>query len=378
MTGAKNDDGIPLLDLKAQYERIRDEILPALEQVVESQRFIMGPEAEALEREIAEYCGTAHALGVSSGTDALVVALMALDLKPQDEVITTPYTFFATAGGVHRVGARIVFADIDPRTYNLDPARFEAAITPRTRAVIPVHLYGRCADMDPILEIARSRGLTVVEDAAQAIGSEYRGRRAGSLGDIGCFSCFPSKNLGAFGDAGLVTVDDDALHQKLRILRVHGGEPKYYHEFVGGNFRLDAMQAAVLRIKLRHLDGWSEERRANAIDYNERFEATGLVGDVIQLPEIPEDRHIFNQYVIRLARDRDAVVKHLRENRIGCEIYYPVPLHLQRCFEYLGHGEGDFPQSECAARETMALPIYSELTEEQRQRVVDAVVGGLE
>ncbi len=377
MTGAKNDDGIPLLDLKAQYERIRDEILPALEQVVESQRFIMGPEVEALERETAEYCGTAHALGVSSGTDALVVALMALDLKPQDEVITTPYTFFATAGGVHRVGARIVFADIDPRTYNLDPARFEAAITPRTRAVIPVHLYGRCADMDPILEIARSRGLTVVEDAAQAIGSEYRGRRAGSLGDIGCFSCFPSKNLGAFGDAGLVTVDDDALHQKLRILRVHGGEPKYYHEFVGGNFRLDAMQAVVLRIKLRHLDGWSEERRANAIDYNERFEATGLVGDVIQLPEIPEDRHIFNQYVIRLARDRDAVVKHLRENRIGCEIYYPVPLHLQRCFEYLGHGEGDFPQSECAARETMALPIYAELTEEQRQRVVDAVVGRL-
>ncbi|MEK6303078.1 MAG: DegT/DnrJ/EryC1/StrS family aminotransferase [Acidobacteriota bacterium] len=372
---------VPLLDLKAQHATIRDEVRDAIDRVVESQHFILGPEVEALEREIAEYSGCSHGIGVSSGTDALLVALMAIDLKPGDEVITTPYTFFATAGAIARLGGKPVLIDIDPLTYNIDPALIEAAITSRTRAIIPVHLYGQMADMDPIMEIAERRGLYIIEDAAQAIGSEYKGLRAGSIGHLGCFSFFPSKNLGGVGDGGMVTSNDGELAHRVKLLRNHGYSPKYYNKVVGGNFRLDAIQAAVLRVKLRYLDQWTEARQRNAAVYRDLFGEAGLTvtldefsaglpGVVLPL-ESPNVRHIYNQFVIRSHR-RDDLLKHLKERQIGTEVYYPVPMHLQECFAELGYGKGDFLASESAADQTLALPIYPELTSEMLATVVEA------
>ncbi len=376
---------IPLLDLKAQYAPIREEIRAAIDRVADAQYFIGGPEVDALEQEIATYSQAKFGIGVASGTDALLVALMAIDIQPGDEVITTPYSFFATAGSIYRLGAVPVFVDVNPVSYNIDPARIEAAITERTRAIIPVHLYGQIADMDPIMNVAQRHNLIVIEDAAQAIGAEYKGRRAGSIGHFGCFSFFPSKNLGAFGDGGLITANDPALAHKARLLRNHGAEPKYYHKIVGGNFRLDALQAAVLRIKLKYLDGWTAGRQRNAGRYRKLFSKIGLTATdgrptasagqtpAIVLPtEEPERRHIYNQFVIRTDR-RNAVMAILKERKIGHEIYYPVPLHLQECFASLGHKPGDLPDSECAAAETLALPIYAELTEEMQAAIVAAV-----
>jgi dTDP-4-amino-4,6-dideoxygalactose transaminase len=366
---------VPLLDLKAQYAAIREEIRAAIDRVADSQHFILGPEVEGLEKEVADYSQCAHGCGISSGTDALLVALMAIDIRPGDEVITTPYSFFATAGAVWRLGARPVFADIDPQSYNIDPAKIEAAITDRSRAIIPVHLYGQMADMDPIMDVARRHNLIVIEDAAQAIGSEYKGRRAGSIGDMGCFSFFPSKNLGGFGDGGMVTTNDAELDRRVRLLRNHGYSPKYYNKVVGGNFRLDAIQAAVLRVKLRYLDEWTAARQKNAAHYRRLFAEAGLTDDFgkVTLPfEAAARRHIYNQFVIRSSR-RDDLVTHLKESQIGTEIYYPVPLHLQECFSELGHRDGDMPASEQAARGTLALPIYPELTKEMLQSVVGAI-----
>jgi dTDP-4-amino-4,6-dideoxygalactose transaminase len=365
---------VPLLDLRAQYATIRDEIRAAIDTVVESQHFILGPEVEALEREVAAYVGCAFGVGVSSGTDALLAALMAINLRPGDEVITTPYSFFATAGAVARLGVRPVFVDIEPRTYNLDPERVAAAVTARTRAIIPVHLYGQMAELGPVLELAERRGLYVIEDAAQAIGAEDDGRRAGSLGQMGCFSFFPSKNLGGFGDGGMVTTNDPALADRLLLLRSHGARPKYHHAIVGGNFRLDAIQAAVLRVKLRYLDGWTAARQRNAALYRHLL---ATAGDPVATPaERPGVRHIYNQFVVRTGR-RDELMAHLRKRGIGHEVYYPVPLHLQACFADLGYAPGAMPESEAAARETLALPIYPELSAEQIAVVVEAVAAGL-
>ena len=364
---------VPLLDLQGQYGPLRNELLAAIARVCDSQRFIGGPEVEGFEREIAAYIGVQHAVGLSSGTDALLVALMALGIGPGDEVITPTFSFFATAGCVSRVGATPVLVDIDPLTYNMDPAAAIAAITPRTRAIIPVHLYGQCAELDPVLEAASQRGIAVIEDAAQAIGASYQGRAAGSMGTAGCFSFFPSKNLGAFGDAGLLTTNDGALAHAVRLLRNHGAEPKYFHTRIGGNFRLDALQAAVLRVKLPHLDGWSGRRRANADRYDTLFAAAGAGTLGVTVPFRAADRaHIFNQYVIRVPH-RDRVRARLDAAGIGTEIYYPVPFHLQECFAFLGHTRGEFPHAEAAAAETLALPIYGELTEAQQRTVVDAV-----
>jgi dTDP-4-amino-4,6-dideoxygalactose transaminase len=373
---------VPLLDLRMQYESIRSELDEAVRRVIESQQFIMGPAVKSCETAVARYCGCARAVGVSSGTDALLVALMAEGIGPGDEVITSPYTFFATAGSIARVGARPVFVDIDPVTFNLDPARIEGAITSRTRAIMPVHLFGQMADMDAILQIAARRGLVMIEDAAQAIGAEDRGRRAGSLGHYGCFSFFPSKNLGGFGDGGMVTVRDAARAERLEMLRVHGSRTKYFHETVGGNFRLDALQAAVVEVKLRHLDGWTAGRQANAERYGRLFREHGLLnpdgsanGLGLRAPVVRQGRHIFNQYVIRVP-EREAVRRGLEAAGVGVEVYYPVPLHLQECFRYLGYPEGTFPEAERAAQETLALPIYPELSEAQARRVVE-VLGGL-
>lgn len=373
---------VPLLDLEAQYIAIRDEVREAVDRVLESQRFILGPEVEALEREVAAYSQCPHGIGVSSGTDALLVALMAIGIEPGDEVITTPYTFFATAGSIARLGAKPIFVDIDPVTYNLDPQDIEAAITPRTRAILPVHLFGQMADMDPIMEIARGHGLRVIEDAAQAIGAEYRGRRAGSIGDLGCFSFYPSKNLGGIGDGGMVVTNDAALADRVRLLRGHGARPKYYHHAVGGNFRLDAIQAAVLRVKLRHLDDWTAARQRNADLYRALFAASGLSMErlgpdtpgIVLPTDVGHGRHIYNQFVIRAA-GRDGLQAHLKAAAIGTEIYYPVPLHLQPCFADLGYRQGHLPHSERAALETLALPIYPELTEEMQRQVVETVLG---
>lgn len=361
---------VPLLDLKAQYAALRDEIHAAMDRVIESQYFILGPEVEALEREVAAYSHCKYGIGVSSGTDALLVALMAIDLQPGDEVITTPYTFFATAGSIARLGGRPVFVDIDPRTYNIDPAGIEAAITSRTKAIMPVHLFGQMADMDPIMAIAERHGLFVIEDAAQAIGAEYKGRRAGSIGHLGCFSFFPSKNLGGFGDGGMVVTNDAALADKVKLLRGHGARPKYYHKVVGGNFRLDALQAAVLRVKLRYLDEWTAARQHNAERYRQMFAAAGVE---VGLPyDAGFGRHIYNQFVIRSER-RDALMAHLKAQQIGTEIYYPVPMHLQECFADLGYRAGNFPASERAAEETLAIPVYPELEERAQQAVVEVI-----
>jgi dTDP-4-amino-4,6-dideoxygalactose transaminase len=362
---------VPLLDLKAQFTPLRDEILAALARVCDSQRFILGPETEALERQLASLLGVRHAIGVSSGTDALIVALMALDVGRDDEVITSTFSFFASAGVIARLGARPRFVDIDPVSFNIDPAAVARAITPRTRAIVPVHLYGLCADMDPILQVARERKVPVVEDACQAIGARYRGRLAGGLGALGCFSFFPSKNLNAFGDAGLVTTNDEELAKRVRRLRVHGMEPKYYHHEIGGNFRIDELQAAVLRVKVPHLATWNDGRRANAVRYARLFPELNVRG--VTLPSEPAGfHHIYHQYVIR-APGRDALRAHLHEARIGSEIYYPVPLHLQACFSALGYKVGDCPRAEAAARDVLALPIYPELTEAQQRAVVQAI-----
>jgi dTDP-4-amino-4,6-dideoxygalactose transaminase len=367
---------VPLLDLEAQYRPIRDEILAAITRVCDSQRFIMGPEVESLERELAAALGVRDAVTLSSGTDALLVAMMALGIGPGDEVVTSTYSFFATAGCITRVGATPRLVDIDPVTYNLDPEAVRAALTPKTKAIIPVHLYGLCADMDPLLAIAREAGVPIIEDAAQAIGATYKGRHAGSMGAVGCFSFFPSKNLGAFGDAGLVTSDDAALAHEIRLLRNHGAEPKYFHKRIGGNFRMDAIQAAVLRIKLPHLPAWTEARRANAARYREMFGAAGL-GDRVVLPAEPADRyHIFNQFVVRVP-ERDRVRAFLADRGVATEIYYPVPFHLQECFAFLKHSRGDFPRAEQAADSTLALPIYGELSREQQAAVVEALAAAV-
>jgi dTDP-4-amino-4,6-dideoxygalactose transaminase len=362
---------VPLLDLKAQYATIRDEVRAAMDRVCDSQHFILGPEVEAFEREVAAFCGAGFAVGMSSGTDALLAALMAAGVRPGDEVLTSPYSFFATAGVVARLGARPVFVDIEADTFNVEAHAAAARISDTTRAVIPVHLFGRCDDISPIVKAAAAHGATVIEDAAQAIGAvDETGRQAGAIGDIGCLSFFPSKNLGGFGDGGMVLTNDAGLAERLRMLRVHGTKVKYYHSMVGGNFRLDALQAGVLRVKLRHLSGWTTLRRRNADRYRRLFAAAGLDGRV----GVPADApgHIYNQFVIR-CQDRDRLRGHLRERGIGTEVYYPVPLHMQECFGWLGYREGDFPVSEAAARESLALPIYPELTEDQQEYVVAQV-----
>lgn len=363
---------MPLLDLRGQYAPLRDEILAAIARVCDSQRFIMGPEIAALEEELSAMLGVSHSVAVSSGTDALLLALMAHGVTQGDEVVTTTYSFFATAGAVVRVGARPVLVDIDPVTFNIDPAQAARAISPRTKAIIPVHLYGLCADMDPLLEEAGRRGIPVIEDAAQAIGASYKSRPAGGMGTLGCFSFFPSKNLGAFGDAGLLTTNDADLAARARLLRVHGMEPKYYHHLVGGNFRMDALQAAVLRVKAPHLAAWTEARRLNASRYARLFRDRGLLDRIVLPVEPAGSRHIFNQFVIRVP-ERDALRQHMDARKIGTEIYYPVPFHEQPCFAGLRYTRGDFPHAERAARETLALPIYSELTPEQQETVVDAI-----
>jgi len=363
---------VPLLDLHRQYAPLRNAILAALTRISDSQRYIMGPEVEALEAELAGQLGVQHAVGVSSGTDALLLALMTLGIGPGDEVITSTYSFFATAGVIVRVGATPVLVDIDPATFNLDPAAVARAITSRTRAVVPVHLFGLSADLDPILSDAARAGVHVVEDAAQAIGATYKGRIVGGLGTLGCFSFFPSKNLGAFGEAGLLTTNDATLAERARVLRDHGMQPRYHHHLVGGNFRMDEIQAAVLRVKAPHLAGWTEARRANAARYRTLFREAGL-DESIHLPVEPAGRrHIFNQFVIRTP-DRDALKRHLDETGIGNAVYYPIPFHLQPCFAHLGFTSGAFPEAERAARETLALPIFGELTADEQQAVVGAV-----
>lgn len=369
----KNNIVVPLLDLKAQYDTIRAKIEPVIKEVVESQYFILGPKVKELEEKVADYSETKYGVGVSSGTDALLIALMALDISEGDEVITTPYSFFATAGVIARLGAKPVFVDIEPDFFNIDPLKIENALSPKTKAIIPVHLYGQMADMNPIMEIAKKHNLYVIEDAAQAIGSKYHdGRKAGSIGHMGCFSFFPSKNLGGFGDAGMVVTSDSNLAEKLIQLRVHGSAPKYYHKIIGGNFRIDAIQAAVLSVKLDYLDQWTAGRQKNAENYNQLF-INAKLDSIIKLPKINNNyHHIFNQYILRLPR-RDELLKYLHSNNIGCEIYYPLSLSNQECFSYLGYSEGDFPESEKASKETLAIPIYPELSSEQQQYIVDKI-----
>ena len=363
---------VPLLDLEAQYRPLRNQILDAITRVCDSQRFILGPEVDALERELARHIGVAETVTMSSGTDAILAVLMALGVGPGDEVITPTYSFFATAGCIARLGATPRLVDIDPATFNADPRAVRAAVNPHTKAIMPVHLYGLMADMDPILDVGREYGVPVIEDACQAIGAEHRGVQSGTRGLAGCFSFFPSKNLGAFGDGGVVTTNDATLAAELRLLRNHGAEPKYFHKRIGGNFRLDAIQAAVLRVKLPYLAQWTEMRRRNASRYRELFASAGL-SDRVSLPLEPVGfHHIFNQFVVRVP-ERDRVRAALAEHGIGTEIYYPVPFHLQECFAPLGHARGDFPHAEAAADSTLALPIYGELTSAQQEAVVAAL-----
>jgi dTDP-4-amino-4,6-dideoxygalactose transaminase len=365
---------VPLLDVKRQYDDLGAEFRAAIDRVCRSGRFVGGPDCEALEQEIATYCQARHAIGCASGSDAILLALMALDIGPGDEVILPSYTFFATASAVWRVGAKIVFCDIDPTTFNLDAEKFEPLITPATKAIIPVHLFGECVEMKAIEKVAWARGLAIIEDAAQAIGAEYAGRRAGSLGDIGCFSFYPTKNLGACGDGGMLTTGREDLAQRLRLFATHGMSPRYYHQVVGINSRLDTIQAAILRVKLPHLDRWTEMREANADHYESLFQDYRL-DRILQLPRrVGRNRHVWNQYVIRVPDGRrDALRQRLTDAQVGTEIYYPVPLHLQECFRSLGHGPKDFPESERAAQETLALPIYPELTGHEQRQVVEAV-----
>jgi dTDP-4-amino-4,6-dideoxygalactose transaminase len=374
MTQATAQMTVPLLDLKQQHEALREELRAATTRVLDSQQFVLGEEVRLLEEEIARYCGTRHAIGCASGSDALLLALMALSIGAGDEVITTPFSFFATASAITRTNAKPVFVDIEPHTYNLDPSLVEAAITEHTRAIMPVHLYGQCAGMDSLMEIAARHKLPVIEDAAQAIGAEDdQHRRAGSIGRVGCFSFYPTKNLGGAGDGGMLTTDDDALAERLRRLRVHGGATEYLHTEIGINSRLDALQAAILRVKLPHLDGWSEARRERAETYS-RLLTEARLAFPLHVPFIRENtRHIFHQYVVRVPAHRDALIEHLRAHGVGVKIYYPVPLHLQECFAYLGYEAGALPVAERAARETLALPIYPELRLEQQQYVVDVI-----
>jgi dTDP-4-amino-4,6-dideoxygalactose transaminase len=364
---------VPLLDLKEQNDNLRPEIEAALGRVLDTNGFILGGEVAELEKELAAYCGVKHAIGCASGSDAILLALMALDVGPGDEVITTPYSFFATVSSITRLGATPVFADIEPATYNIDVAQVEAKITNRTKAIEPVHLYGQCADMAGLKEICERRGIPVVEDAAQAIGAAENGTSAGAIGTIGCFSFYPSKNLGGMGDGGFVTTNDDALADKLRALRVHGSLEKYYHKYVGLNSRLDGFQGAVLRVKLPHLDGWTERRRENAARYRQLFMDRGLLEQVTVPFERANARHIYNQYVIRVADQRDELRAWLTDKGIGTDIYYPVPLHMQECFAYLGYSAGQMPESEKAAAQTLALPIYPELKVEQQEYVADTI-----
>lgn len=362
----------PFLDLQAQFRAIRAEVMDAVTGVLESQKCVLGPEVDAFEAEAAAYIGAKYSVSCASGTDALLLALMALEIGSGDEVITTPFTFVATIGSIARLGARPAFVDIDPVTYNLDPAQLAAAITPRTRAIMPVHLFGLAADMDPILAIAREHNLPVIEDAAQAIGATYNGKQVGTFGAFGCYSFFPSKNLGAAGDGGLITTNDSELADRLKVLRGHGSRQRYYYDVIGTNSRLDSIQAAILRVKLRYLDSWSDARRRNADLYRQLFTEFGLL-DRVTLPTTPAGRtHIYNQYTIRSAR-RDELKAHLHAAGIPSEIYYPLPLHLQRAFAYLGHKEGDFPQSEMAGREVLSLPIYPELMPGQLRAVAGAI-----
>jgi dTDP-4-amino-4,6-dideoxygalactose transaminase len=360
---------VPLLDLKAQYLSIKKEVDAAIADVLESQHFILGPKVDQCEKAIAAYSNCAYGIGVSSGSDALLVCLMAENIGPGDEVITTPYTFFATAGAIARLGAVPVFVDIDPETYNLDASQLASKVTSKTRAIIPVHLYGQMADMDAVMQVANERGLVVMEDGAQAIGAEYKGRRAGSIGHYGCFSFFPSKNLGAAGDGGMIVTNDAARAEKLRCLRGHGSKPKYYHKMIGGNFRLDAIQAAVVSAKLPHLDEWTAARQRNAQRYDRLFGQASLP---VVLPKVAADRHIFNQYVVRVS-ERDELQAYLQKRGVSTEVYYPVPMHVQECFTYLGYRAGAFPESEAAAKETVALPIYPEVTDAQAEFVVECI-----
>ena len=361
---------VPLIDLSGQHKLLRPNLLRAVARVIDSQQFVLGSEVASLEEEIAEYSTTNFAIGCASGSDALVLALMALDIKAGDEVISTPFTFFATGSAIARVGARPKFVDIDAQTYNLDAAQVEAAVTPLTRAILPVHIYGQCADMDSLVLIAQKHGIPIIEDAAQAIGAQDSGRRAGSMGQLGCYSFYPTKNLGGAGDGGMVVTSDELLAQRVRKLRVHGCVTEYQHDELGLNSRLDAMQAAILRVKLRHLDEWSEARRKKAALYDELLQGADLNYELVTPFVRPEAHHIFHQYVIRVPKYRDQVMKHLSQHEIGNKVYYPIPLHLQQCFAYLGYKPGEFPYAERAALETVALPCFPELTDEQQQQVV--------
>ncbi len=365
-------DSAPLLDVGASYPKIMEAVEASMAPVVRSGKFILGSIVEELEEAVARYCESKYAVGVSSGTDALLISLMAAGIGPGDEVITTPYTFFATAGSIVRTGARPVFVDIDPVTFNIDSAKIEEKLTANTRAIMPVHLYGQSAEMALLLDLARAKNLIVVEDAAQAIGSAYNGKKAGGMGDFGCFSFFPTKNLGGFGDGGMVTVQSEENWDRLKVLRNHGSQPKYFHKTVGGNFRLDALQAAVIQAKLPFLDGWIENRRRNAALYKKLFHEAGL-NDRVQTPDEIVAPHTYNQFVVRVGGHRDALRKHLAERRISTEIYYPLCLHMQECFSELGYQEGGFPEAEKAAKETLALPVYPELTERQIEYIVDGV-----
>lgn len=369
---------VPFFDLSPQFQLVGDEVKSALDEVFKSQQFILGQKVEQLEQTIAPYCQSQYAIGVASGSDALLLSLMALGIGPGDEVLIPPFTFFATAGAVSRVGATPVFVDIDPITYNIDPSQIEKKITPRTKAIIPVHLFGQCCDMDPLLKIAREREVYIIEDAAQALGAEYRpdasrGRAAGAMGELGCFSFYPTKNLGAFGDAGMVVTSNSQLAEKIRLLRTHGSKPKYYHKWIGINSRLDTLQAAILLVKFKYLERWTLERQKRAKRYSLLFDDLLPSVPGLRLPTIQyQNRHIFNQYVIR-APERDRLRKFLSEEGIGTDVYYPVPLHLQECYSFLNYRRGDFPVSERAAEETLALPIFPELTEEQQAHVVDRI-----
>jgi dTDP-4-amino-4,6-dideoxygalactose transaminase len=368
------EPSFPFLDLKAQYATIRSEVTAAINRVMESQHFILGSEVKSLEEELAKYTGCRFGIGCASGSDALLLALMAYEIGPGDEVITTPFTFVATAGSVARLGARPVFVDIEPETFNLDPGQVAKAVTPRTRAIIPVHLFGLAAELAPILELGKQRGIPVIEDCAQAIGATYQGAPVGSLGAIGCFSFFPSKNLGGAGDGGMLATNDPALEDRLKVLRTHGGHKKYEYEVIGMNSRLDALQAAILRVKLPYLDRWAAARQRNADRYRTLFVESGLDNQV-KLPVVPAGRnHIYNQFVI-CVEDRDALKEHLRQRGIPTEVYYPLSLHQQKAFAYLGQKEGDFPVAESMSRRVLALPVFPEITDQQLREVVAAVAG---
>jgi dTDP-4-amino-4,6-dideoxygalactose transaminase len=363
---------VPFLDLKRQYDSIKEEIDQAVWGVLSHAKFIMGPEVKAFEEKVAEYCGAKSAVGVASGTDALLLSLRACGVGPGDEVITTGFSFFATAGVITRLGATPVYVDIDPDNYNIDPSQIEKSITPKTKAIMPVHLYGQCADMDPIMEVANRHNLKVVEDAAQAIGSEYKGKKAGTLGHFGCFSFFPSKNLGAAGDGGMIVTSDTKMDELLRMLRVHGAKPKYYHTIVGYNSRLDTLQAAILEVKLKYLDGWTQKRREHAEVYNQAFQGS----EIITPKEEEFNYHIYHQYTIAV-KNRDGLREVLKEKHIGHDVYYPVPLHLQECYRSLGYKEGDLPVTEAKSKEVVSIPIYPELTAEEQNYVIETVKGAV-